>query len=292
MLFGRKKTVGRGQVNDESVFQKIIGGRAFYSGNAPYTLPKDSQEINRLDFQHHILRQAMKGNYLADIKDHPRNILDVGCGTGRWAIEMAQAFPKAQVIGLDLEEAPGALKHTRNYLFQQGNMLNGLPYGRDSFDFVHMRLMVMSIPTNKWPQIIQELLRVTRPGGWIELIETGNSVFPDGPYTREFHESVTALGRRAGIQPDAIPELLTFAEEAGMCNVKEYHIDVPLGDWAGRIGRMAARNIECLYDSVRGRLIDECHLSPEKVNALWPQLVVEWNNRQSKQRFYVVCGQK
>jgi ubiquinone/menaquinone biosynthesis C-methylase UbiE len=43
--------------------------------------------MNRLDFQHFILRQAFKGNYAAPIRN-PARILDVGTGTGRWATEM------------------------------------------------------------------------------------------------------------------------------------------------------------------------------------------------------------
>lgn len=289
-MFKRKEYVGQGSFLNE-IQSLIIGGRRFYNERrAPYMLPKDTQEINRLDFQHYLLRQVMRGNYLAPIGDNPHNILDVGCGTGQWGIEMAQKFPKAQVIGLDLEEARQK-KYTKNYLFQQGNLLNGMPYGRDSFDFVHQRLMVMSIPTYKWPQAIRELLRVTRPDGWIELVETG-TVFPNGPYTRELYKYVGILGKRAGIDLNAIPQLADIAHKAGMRAIKEYHMDIPLGAWAGRIGRMGEQNVQCLYDAVRGRLIDECGLSAEKVNALWPQLEVEWNNKQARQRFYIICGQK
>jgi len=54
----------------------------------PYILPKDLDETNGLDFQHALLRSFITGNYLAPF-EQPRDILDVGCGTGRWAMELA-----------------------------------------------------------------------------------------------------------------------------------------------------------------------------------------------------------
>src|SRR5260370_453141 len=75
--------------------------------DSPYILPWNTEEVNRLDFQHYLLRQAMSGNYRAPIK-RLKNILDVGCGTGRWAQEMAQAFSDANVIGLDIFDPPEA----------------------------------------------------------------------------------------------------------------------------------------------------------------------------------------
>jgi methylase of polypeptide subunit release factors len=76
-----------------------------YLADAPYLLPADDREINRLDFQHYMLRYALRGNYLAPVA-HPQSILDVGCGTGRWALEMAREFPHANVVALDITPPP------------------------------------------------------------------------------------------------------------------------------------------------------------------------------------------
>ena len=64
-----------------------VGGRTHARG-IPYVLPRDLEEMNRLDFQHYVLRQAFKGNFLAPV-ERPLAILDVGTGTGRWALEVA-----------------------------------------------------------------------------------------------------------------------------------------------------------------------------------------------------------
>ena len=43
--------------------------------------------------------------HLAPVKD-PKWILDLGTGTGIWAIDMADKFPEANVIGTDLWSVP------------------------------------------------------------------------------------------------------------------------------------------------------------------------------------------
>ena len=82
----------------------LVGGRMRTIG-LPYALPRDMEEINRLDFQHYMLRYALQGLYAAPLKN-PTTILDVGTGTGRWAMDMAQTFPHAKVIGLDVNPPP------------------------------------------------------------------------------------------------------------------------------------------------------------------------------------------
>ena len=39
--------------------------------------------------------------HLAPIKDDPHKILDLGTGSGIWAIDMAEKYPSASVIGVD-----------------------------------------------------------------------------------------------------------------------------------------------------------------------------------------------
>lgn len=57
--------------------------------------------------QHHIYRQALDDRlFLAPLqKDKIQDVLDVGCGTGLWCIDMADDLPSAQVLGFDLRLA-------------------------------------------------------------------------------------------------------------------------------------------------------------------------------------------
>jgi len=65
-------------------------------------LPVDETEQKRLDIHHEIMIELLGGElYKAPLKN-PQHILDVGTGTGIWAMEMADAFPEAEVIGFDL----------------------------------------------------------------------------------------------------------------------------------------------------------------------------------------------
>src|SRR5262249_26290740 len=113
----------------------LIAGRMRTVG-LPYTLPHDVEEVNRLDFQHYVLRYAFQGIYAVRFTQ-PTDILDVGTGTGRWAMEMAQHFPYARVIGVDVNPPPadeaartgvGTDLRPSNYRFMPGNVLEGLPF--------------------------------------------------------------------------------------------------------------------------------------------------------------------
>jgi ubiquinone/menaquinone biosynthesis C-methylase UbiE len=65
-------------------------------------MPTDEKEQDRLDMHHEIMSGIMGGKiYMAPL-EHPARILDIGTGTGIWAIDMADRFPDAEVIGTDL----------------------------------------------------------------------------------------------------------------------------------------------------------------------------------------------
>lgn len=73
-------------------------------------------ELDRLDLTHQMIRIAM-GNklYLAPIGDIPAKILDVGTGTGIWAMEMGDDYPNAEIIGTDLSPIQPSWYVTRQY---------------------------------------------------------------------------------------------------------------------------------------------------------------------------------
>lgn len=225
---------------------QVIGGRTRTVG-VPYAMPHDLEETSRLDFQHYLLRYALRGNFAAPISE-PRDILDVGTGTGRWAREIAQHFPSANVIGLDVNLPPADDAETSpaasdprppNYAFVPGNILEGLPFPDQSFDFVHMRLLIMAIPHDRWPYVVSELLRVTRPGGWIESIETTILQHAGPAMSQIITWSTTVLGRR-GVDLMDGERVGNLLRDAGLLEVAVQPVMLPCGDYGGRIGKMLA----------------------------------------------------
>jgi 2-polyprenyl-3-methyl-5-hydroxy-6-metoxy-1,4-benzoquinol methylase len=78
-------------------------GRRYHSYHeGEYVLPNDEQEQDRLDLSHHIYRMLLNGElHRAPIKN-PGRVLDIGTGTGIWAIDFADEHPESDVIGNDL----------------------------------------------------------------------------------------------------------------------------------------------------------------------------------------------
>jgi len=112
------------------------------------------------------------------IQVKPRRILDLGCGTGSTTLLLKQAFPDAEVIGIDL--SPYMLvvadhKATQAGLkieWQQGNA-ERTRFPDASFDLVTASLLFHETPPAIAATILQESYRLLTPGGEV-LILDGN----------------------------------------------------------------------------------------------------------------------
>ena len=82
---------------------------------------------------------------------------------------MATDYPRAKFTGIDISPIQPSQIKPDNFTFVQANIFDGLPFEDDTFDFVFQRLLVASIPKDKWPLIINELTRVLKPGGYLEV---------------------------------------------------------------------------------------------------------------------------
>ncbi|KAK5629137.1 hypothetical protein RRF57_004852 [Xylaria bambusicola] len=81
-------------------------GRTYHAySDGSYHYPNDTLELERLDWQYICLKRLFNGkNYFAPWSQErpPKRVLDLATGTGMWAIEMAEEFESATVIGTDL----------------------------------------------------------------------------------------------------------------------------------------------------------------------------------------------
>ncbi|RAQ94523.1 class I SAM-dependent methyltransferase [Thermogemmatispora tikiterensis] len=264
-----------------------------YLDEQPYVLPKDLQEINRLDFQHYVLRAILKRNYLAPLRQ-PRQILDVGCGTGQWAYELAREYPQATVVGLDVEEAKNSTAPPPNYRFVSGDILKGLPFPDHSFDFVHQRLLHSALPLTAWPGAVKELARVTAPGGWVELLELNPEVIPSGPAGQRLRQIILQLVALRGLDAEGVVarSLDLYLAEAGLVEVERHVVEVPLGDWGGRLGSLLALDFREVALAMCGPVTARFGLSREDYLALLETTMKEWNELKSCHHFIVAYGRK
>lgn len=238
--------------------RRSLMGRLFLR-DVPYVLPKDMGEVNRLDFQHYMMRSALRGNYAAPIGT-PDSILDVGSGTGRWCAEMASLFPRARVVGVDIAEskpdeaAPDAAAQPDNYTFAAANILDRLPFPDGSFAYVHQRYMIGAIPRDQWPRTVAELVRVTQPGGWIELVEAGTSR-GGGSALGQADEWVASVLARRGLDIHLGPQLRDFLTGAGASNVTVREVNLPLGAYGGRIGTLVESDYFAAVNAMRAPVV-------------------------------------
>ncbi|MBV9233752.1 MAG: class I SAM-dependent methyltransferase [Candidatus Eremiobacteraeota bacterium] len=134
------------------------------------------------------------------------NILDAGCGTGEISSRVAELYPRARVLGVDIIDEHLDLARARyaplaNRLRFEHQSVFDLDLRDEDFDLVLCRHVLHSIP--HMDGVINELLRVTRTGGYIHLIpeDYGMLHFQRGePDAREFwHEVPATMGPATGI---------------------------------------------------------------------------------------------
>ncbi len=196
-----------------------------------------------MDLQHFALRETLGANFLAPVES-PVRVLDVGTGTGQWGFEMAHRFPTALVVGFDLVRGkpnpPPGYRHVR------GNLLQGLPFRDDVFDFVHQRFLMAGIPVAAWPGAVGELVRVTRPGGWVELVENPPAPRPLGPAAGRLFGLVhrlVAVPLGLDTTGEVFDSLDEYLRRAGLERVARQEIELPLGEWGGRVGSFMATDV-------------------------------------------------
>jgi SAM-dependent methyltransferase len=160
-------------INSSLLNFKYENGRRYhaYRGGA-YPLPNDEREQDRLDLQHHVFRLTLDGDlFRAPIKSGkgPQRVLDMGTGTVIWAIEFADEFPSALVIGNDLSPIQPVWVPP-NCKFTIDDVESDWLYTRaEAFDYIHGRGLGGSI--GDWPRLYSEVYKHLKPGGWLEMQE-------------------------------------------------------------------------------------------------------------------------
>ena len=209
-------------------------------------------ERHPLDVWHLVLRQAYGRDILAPVS-RPRAVLDIACGTGRWARDVARLFPDARVIGFDLDGRQidagieeGAWRGDDlvppNCQLGAGNALEPFPYPDDSFDYAHLRLFSPFLQAAQVLPVLAEMRRVTQAGGWLELLDAAEFSC-DNPAVQFLLDCLRQLYQYSGLMLEPGRFLEDYLRQAGLSHVHARSVTIRTDTASSESAHRLARDL-------------------------------------------------
>ncbi|KAI8051581.1 S-adenosyl-L-methionine-dependent methyltransferase [Syncephalis plumigaleata] len=256
-------------------------GRRYHGvSDAPYPLPNDVTEMDR---------------YTKEIPcsaNNPQNILDIGTGTGVWLMDVATDFPNCSFLGVDIAPLQPQTVLPSNCRFELQNILDGLAYADNTFDFVRHRMLVGAIPRDCWNAYVKDCIRMTTLGGWIEMADMNGLIVDDGPCATRLARYFNRAVQPRNIELSMIENTCQLMRDNGLENIRTDCYAIPLGEWAGDLGRMAWNNLRQGILAMKPLIVTTSNVTPETVDEFVVKLEQEINERQSCCQLWVHVGQK
>ncbi|KAI2617781.1 S-adenosyl-L-methionine-dependent methyltransferase [Hypoxylon sp. NC1633] len=251
--FGPRQTMRRGSTkattssSSSRFFRSIVYkfGRTF---NRNYFLPHDKQEQERNNLQHEISVEVHDGELHLCPVVKPRRVLDVGTGTGIWAVEFARRNPDSEVVGIDLNPVPPPPFIVPNCHFHVADVDEEWSFNRP-FNFIHVRSL--GEPANK-QQLFKSIYDNLAPGGWVEFQEwilhaQSSDRSLDGTAFQKWNRLMAEGVKKLGKSLFFVLQYKSLLERTGFHNIVELKYAVPTNTWppgrqSQRIGALMRNN--------------------------------------------------
>ncbi|KAL8788500.1 MAG: hypothetical protein Q9195_007277 [Heterodermia aff. obscurata] len=183
--------------------------------------------------------------YLAPIGDEKGRVLDIGCGTGIWAIEFADQHPSAEVIGTDLSPTQPTWVPP-NIKFEIDDCEAPWTWPKP-FTFIHTRYMAAAIAS--WPRLVSNVFTALAPGAWAEFQDFDLRYYSEDGSLRDelpvskWARTLLQASRDFGRDPEPGVGLEGWMRGAGFEGVVARRFRLPIGPWA-RDGVLVEEGLE------------------------------------------------
>ncbi|KAG9114904.1 hypothetical protein FRC07_007601 [Ceratobasidium sp. 392] len=175
-------TLGSGEVAD--YFKELHGFQYIADENLPIVFPSDSRAERLHVVQHAIVKLCQQGRNVPDLVDEViRNggvggtgarVLDIPTTSGTWVYEMAETYPSATFLSLDVRPLTAFEPHPR-ITSEVYDLYAGIAEPDASFDVVYARQTVTLI--KDYNSLLREMHRVLKPGGVLVITEIPSQAY-------------------------------------------------------------------------------------------------------------------
>jgi ubiquinone/menaquinone biosynthesis C-methylase UbiE len=254
--------------------------------------PENATEMARLINQHILITEHMGGLFPQEVDPNSfTSVLDLACGPGGWVLDVAHAYPRLEVVGIDISQtmiryakARAKSQGLKNTSFHTMNILKPFEFPDQSFDLVNARFLVGVLSPGDWPMLIQECKRVLRPGGILRLTDVDDLGITNSAALEQLTTLGASAARKAGRAffsegryVGTMVMLGRFLREAGF---QDIHQQAHMIDWSS-----ATDAFPMQYDNARIAL----HLgsrflcgmgviSEERFDELYHQALIDMNS--------------
>ncbi|KAJ7775145.1 S-adenosyl-L-methionine-dependent methyltransferase [Mycena metata] len=207
-----------------------------------YALPSDDQERQRLLLQHKTLRGIFGDKILfAPVSlGSEDKVLDVGTGSGTWILDLATSVDTSvSMVGVDIEPRLFPTTPPENFDFRVESVTRLPADWSNTFSLVHQRLLILALQTQEWPLAMQEVYRVLRPGGWIQIDESTpwyDEKCPGKPCMEKLTALYRCLARARNLYVDCTDDMTKMLAQAGFVDIQTKSGIQKMGKWAGDVG--------------------------------------------------------
>jgi ubiquinone/menaquinone biosynthesis C-methylase UbiE len=165
-----------------------------------------------------------------------QQILDIGCGTGTFAVMAKQLYPSVNIVGLDpdpkaLARASQKAANAQVSLRFDRGFADALEYPSDTFDVVFSSFMFHHLESSNREKTLREVTRVLKPGGRFFLL--------DFEASNSGHGLMHLFHRRERLHDNSEDRILTLMQCAGFTEYKKRE-NLPVFWGLGRAGLFQA----------------------------------------------------
>ncbi|KAK8128054.1 methyltransferase domain-containing protein [Apiospora sp. TS-2023a] len=234
-------------------------------GSQPYPWPNDELDSAREDEMREVFKELRGGrHFVAPIDERAQKIVDLGCGNGGWASEVAELFPGAEVVAMDISpiQPVFAPPNLTTRLADIETDLDGVCHMPS--DLVHLGSVAPYLRRPK--ELMAKMLTNLRPGGWIEFEDLQTKVFSDDadlPPENGFAYAVYLYNKgqreKFGFDLDTAWNLPQALREIGFVNVRQVMYKAPVGPWPDH---PRGKWIGYLLQSVLRQIVEPLALRP------------------------------
>ncbi|CAG8583660.1 5371_t:CDS:2, partial [Paraglomus occultum] len=234
--------------------------------------PDDNFLMDNYNMLHYMFKHIWKANFSAPVHkalESGINVLDIGWAhirertstelhqhylidrssfiitLGTWVLDMATIYSKSTFYGIDILPAfPSQIK-PMNAEFITADVLKGLPFEDNFFGLIYLRFLNRSFTKTDWQtKLLDEIMRVTKPGGWIETMESGLVLLNPAPNLEKAWDAGRVLLEKNGAWVDMAYGVETLFKSHPHClNVTFQEVWHAMGTWGGRDGEIWANFI-------------------------------------------------